>query len=182
MPTTRHFAVGIFRRAGGFSLLEVTIAGLLSTVLLVMIGNVWRSFSLATRRQLDDVGLASDARLAQESFRRDLAGHLPGAAAGEPAVGRFVGRLCPQSGRLMLCFDGAPTNQTADWLAPDVVVEYSVENGQLLRTDNATNAVLVVAEGVATFAATEQSDGVRLDLTLQRRDLIRTYTWIARDP
>jgi hypothetical protein len=90
--------------------------------------------------------------------------------------------MSPAADQLLLCFDGSPVNETADWVSPDTVIEYGVINGQLIRSDNSTGSEMVVADGVANFEVTELSDGVRLELTLERRGLERTYSWITRDP
>lgn len=148
----------------------------------MMVANFWCSFSQAASENLADIAIAAEARLAHETFRRDFSGCLPGVNTGTRTLGRCVGRLRPQGDYLMLCFDGSPVNQIADWNSPDTVVEYTLENGQLLRSDNQSDTVLVVADGVMEFTVTEHSDGLTLELTLERQDLSRTYTWRTQDP
>jgi prepilin-type N-terminal cleavage/methylation domain-containing protein len=166
----------------GFSLIEIMIAAVLSTMLLLMVSNMWFSLGRSAAGNAADVALTAEARLAGESFRRDFSGCLPGAVTGTKRLGRFVGRMSPAGDQLLLCFDGSPANGTADWNAPDTVIEYSLQGDQLIRSDSQTGAEIVVADGVTSFDVEELSDGVRLDLTLQRRDISRTFNWITQDP
>jgi type II secretory pathway component PulJ len=165
-----------------FSLIEVMIAAVLSTLLLLMVSNMWLSLGRSAANNAADVALTAEARLAEETFRRDFGGCLPGVSTGAKYVGRLVGRMSPAGDQLLLCFDGSPVNGAADWVWPDTVIEYSVRDGQLLRSDSQSGCESVVADGVIAFIVQERSDGVRLDLTLQKRDLDRSYTWITQDP
>ena len=69
--------------------------------------------------------VAAEARLAIESFRRDFGGSLPDLRAGERNQWRLVGRLVPSVDELRLCFD-ADQDASADWIAPDRVITYSL--------------------------------------------------------
>jgi hypothetical protein len=125
--------------------------------------------------------LAADAGLTLETLRRDLGGHLPGTATGEKQRGRMVGRLILGDDRLMLCFDGPPVNGVADWTKRDDVVVYEVASEKLVRTDNSGNEPFVVADGVERLRIADLGSGIRLELTLRRRDLSRTYTLVTQD-
>jgi prepilin-type N-terminal cleavage/methylation domain-containing protein len=166
----------------GFSLVEVSVATLLSSLLLLMVSSVWFSFGRATRGNVADADLAAEARLTAEAFRRDFSGYRPDAAPGDKQLGRLVGRTIVGGERLLLCYDGAPINKSADWADPDRVVEYGVVEGQLQRIDSDTGATVVVADNVAGLAITDLGTGVRIELTLEQTDVQQTYTWITQDP
>ena len=74
------------------------------------------------------------------------------------------------------------TNEVADWNPPDSIVEYRLSGADLLREDKATGDVFLAASGVEAFAVTDIGGGLRIELTLRRRDLTRTYTFVSQDP
>lgn len=179
-PDRTHPVPG--RRRGGFSLVEVTIAALLSSMLLLMVAGMWQSIGRSTRANLASVALATEARLAAEAFRRDFSGQFAGGQPGDKRLGRLVGRMIVDGNHLRLCYDGAPPNGEADWAEPDQVVEYFVDQQQLLRTDSQSAGALVVADGVIQFTVTDWGTGVRIELTLQHGNDQRIYTWVTNDP
>jgi prepilin-type N-terminal cleavage/methylation domain-containing protein len=166
----------------GFSLSEVMIAALLSAFLLLMVSGMWSALGRSMAENVADGHVAADAALALETLRRDLSGNLPGANTGGKQQGRLVGRLVVGGNQLRLCFDGAPTNGEADWTAPDNVVVYELDNGQLVRTEQGTSGVFVAADGVEQFLVTDEGSGVRIELSLSRRGASRTYTFVSQDP
>jgi type II secretory pathway component PulJ len=170
------------QRQRAFSLPEVMIAALLSAFLLLMVSGMWSALGRSMAENVADGHVAADAALALETLRRDLSGNLPGANTGEKQQGRLVGRLVVGGEQLRLCFDGAPTNGEADWTGPDVVVVYELDTDHLVRTDQGTGTVFVVAHGVEQFLVTDEGTGVRIDLSLSRRGASRTYTFVSQDP
>jgi hypothetical protein len=158
------------------------VAAFLSTVLMLMVSGMWFSFGRVMSENVADAALTSDARLVFETIRRDFSGQLAGVKTGEKSLGRLVGRMIVGGDRLLLCYDGAPVNENADWSSPDSVVEYRLDNNQLLRIDAALGATVVIADGVTKFSATALRSGVRIELTIRRRAVERTYTLITRDP
>jgi hypothetical protein len=144
---------------------------------------MWLSFGRSLTSTARQVRAFGEAALALETLRRDLDGYLPGAETGEIETGRCVGRLVTGGGtQLRLCFDGSPPNGAADWAAPDRVVLYEVRDGQLVRDDQQTGAVFVAADNAGEFQVVEQSGGVRIELTVNNRDMSRNYTFIVHDP
>jgi type II secretory pathway component PulJ len=171
------------RRRGGFSLVELMIVATMTSVLLIMISGFWTSFGRSLADGVAQARTAGEATLALETLRRDLSGHLPGTTTGLQPVGRYVGRLVTDGGtRLMLCFDGAPANGSADWASPDTVITYEVQDGRLVRLDQQTMGTFVVADRVDQFLVVDQGDRLRIDLTVTFRDFTNTYTLIAQDP
>ena len=147
-----------------------------------MVSGMWQSIGRSTRDNLASVALATEARLAAEAFRGDFAGQFAGGAPGDKQLGRLVGRMIVGGDRSGCVTTVRPLNGAADWADPDQVVEYFVDQAQLLRTDTQTGAALVVADGVTQFAVTDLGTGVRLALTLQHGTEQRTYTWVTIDP
>jgi len=165
-----------------FSLVEVMIAAMLSAGLLVMVSGIWMGLGRAAAENIADSQMAGDAQLAMETLRRDLSGHLPGATSGRAEQGRLVGRLIVGGDQLKLCYDGGAANGAADWSSPDVVVDYDVDGSNLVRFDDTTGTAFVAATGVEQFLVSDLGSGVRIELTLRRRNNSRTYTFISRDP
>ena len=122
------------------------------------------------------------AHFALESFRRDLAGSLPEDQNGAKLQGMMVGSLVTSDARLLLCFDGKPMNEIADWAAPDRVIVYEVQAGQLIRTNQQSGTAFVVADEVSGFSVTQLVSGLRIELTVARGNFTRTYTLISQDP
>ena len=126
--------------------------------------------------------VVSAAQFALESFRRDLTGNLPENPNGTKLEGKMVGTLVTVDARLLLCYDGDPLNEIADWAAPDRVMVYEVQGGQLIRTDQQSGAAFVVANNVSDFTVTQLASGLRIELTFERGNFTRTYTLISEDP
>lgn len=163
----------------GVSLVEVLISAMLSTWLLLMLSSWWFNWGRMLRDNVADIDLAGEARLALETLGRDFGGCLPGTTSGPKALGRCVGQMVIGGDCVRLCYDGAPTNGEADWASPDTVIEYNLHDGQLLRSNLQTGTVLVAATGVTRFAVTHTGAGLRIEFTLQRRQLQRAYTLVT---
>jgi hypothetical protein len=126
--------------------------------------------------------LAQEANLALESLNRDLSGYLPGAGTGDKPRGRLVGRLAVGGTQLLLCFDGEPINDTADWAAPDAVISYQLQGDQLVRHNQQDGTNFTVAENVDDLQFTERIDGLDIQLTFRHRDVTKSFTIISQDP
>ncbi|MHC4179931.1 MAG: hypothetical protein ACYSWU_20685 [Planctomycetota bacterium] len=148
----------------------------------LLISGAWRGLGRSSVDAFVRCRVAQEANLAVESLVRDLGGSLAGQTTGEKQIGRAVGRSVVDNSALWLCFDGEPADGAADWGPPDTVIVYEVQGGQLIRSNQQTGVALPVADKVSQMQLTEQIGGVRIDLTLQYRDLTRTYTIEARDP
>jgi type II secretory pathway pseudopilin PulG len=171
------------RRARGFSLVELMVVAAMTGFLLMMMSGMWRAFGRSLMETSDQARLLSEADLAVETLRRDFCGYLPDSDSGPLPAGKLLTRLVVAGGtRLLLCFDGPPADGVANWTAPDVVVSYLVQDGQLVRVDYQAGSVFVVADGVEQFSVVEQAGGVSIQLTIRRRDLSRTYNFVVVDP
>ncbi len=158
------------------------LVGGLMSLLVLLISGAWRGLGRSSADAVVRCRVAQEANLAVESLARDLGGNLADRVTGEKTLGRAVGRLVVAGTQLWLCFDGQPANGEPDWGPPDTVIVYEVQGGQLVRSDQQTGVAVTVADNVSQMQLTEQIDAVRVDLTLQYRDLARTYTIVAKDP
>ncbi len=169
-------------RSRGFSLVELMVVAAMTSFLLLMMSGMWRAFGRSLIETSDQARLLCEADLAVETLRRDFCGYLPASDTGDLKAGKLLARLVIGGGSgILLCFDGPPANGVADWAAPDVVVSYVVQQGQLLRVNQQAGTVFVACEGVELFSAVEQADGVLIQLTVRRRDISRTYTFVVQD-
>jgi type II secretory pathway pseudopilin PulG len=169
-------------RHRGFTLTEIMLVGGLMSLLVLLISGAWKGLGRSSTDAVVRCRVAQEANLALESLTRDLGGGLAGQIAGDKRLGRAVGRLVVGGSQLWLCFDGEPVDGVADWGPPDTVIIYEVQGNRLVRCDQQTEVATVVADKVNQMQLTEQMGGVRIELTLQYRDLTRTYTIVARDP
>jgi hypothetical protein len=166
-------------------MLELMIVCGLAALLAVILGSTWSALGRPALDADTRCRIVHEASLATSSLARDLAGSLADAQGriGGRADGRLVGRLQPSGDQLWLCFDGgSPPNGSADWAAPDTVIVYTVQDGALVRTVQATGATYTIAQNVQSLATTDLGDRVQIALTFQFRDLTQTYTFIAIDP
>ena len=176
MPTVR------LRRQTGFTLIEVMVVTTTMAFLSMLIAGIWAGLVRSSTDTIAQARLVSAAQFALESFRRDLAGNLPEDQSGAKLQGMMVGTLVTADDRLLLCFDGEPMNETADWAAPDTVIVYEVQAGRLMRADQQSGTDFVVADNVTDFSVTQLAGGLRIELTLERGTFTRTYTLISQDP
>ena len=168
--------------APGFTLTEVMIVSVLMSFLVVLLSSAWAGFGRPTAEVVARCRLAQEANLAAESLLTDLAGNLADQPAGTRRAGREVGRMVVAGSELRLCFDGQPTDGTADWAAPDTVVVYDVQSGNLVRANQLTGTVIVVAGNVDQMLLTQEADGLHVQLTFVYRGMSRTFTMVAKEP
>ncbi len=176
LPTVR------LRRQTGFTLIEVLVVTATMAFLSMLIAGLWSGLVRSSSYTIAQARLVSSAQFALESLRRDLAGNLPEDQSGAKLQGTMVGSLVTVDDRLLLCFDGVPLNQTADWAAPDTVIAYEVQVGQLIRTNQQSGTAFVVADNVSGISVTQLATGLRIELTVERGTITRTYTLISQDP
>ena len=170
------------RRFSGFTLTEVMLVGGMMSFLALLISGAWRGLGRSSVDTVVRCRVAQEANLAVDSLARDLGGSLADQISGEKQIGRAVGRLVVDGSALWLCFDGDPADGLAGWGPPDTVITYEVQGSQLIRSNQQTGIALPVADKVGQMQLTEQIDELRIDLTLQYRDLTRTYTIITKAP
>ena len=62
------------------------------------------------------------------------------------------------------------------------MITYYEQDNRLIRTNGTTGTAFTVAENVKQFKVIDQGTGVRIELTLESRDINRTYTLVTQDP
>jgi len=169
-------------RRGGFTLMEMTLVGGLMSLLVVLIAASWTALGRPSYDAAIRGRMTLEANLAAESLVRDLGGGLVGDASGKLPEGRLVGRTIVLGTQLLLCYDGSPANGLADWVAPDKVIAYDLQSGQLIRTDQTASTQFAVAELVSNLTFTDLGGALQVDITFDYRDLTRVYTFEAKDP
>ena len=92
--------------------------------------------------------------------------------------------MLPTATQLHLCFDGgADPNGLPDWGEPDVLVEYSVVDGKLVRLDRSTGVQLALADYISNFTVQNVGEtGLRLFLEVRRAGLTRSVTLMWTRP
>jgi hypothetical protein len=172
-------------RRRGFSLAELSVTSVLMVMLTAVLANAWTGLGQPLLQTMHRGRLALESNLAAACLARDLGGCLPG---DQGVVGRksnyvLVGRTQPGGIELWLCFDGGNSpNGVADWVAPDVVITYSVVDNTLVRSDQSTGTVFVVAKHVQSLALADLGGQVEITLTFAYRNASQTYTLVAKDP
>ena len=167
-------------RRSGFSLLEVTIGSALAAIVAVMASGVAFDVSRHLADNITETQVACESRMAIESLRRDFGGCCPDATGGDRSKWRLVGRMIPSAQEIRLCYD-SDRDATADWIAPDRVVTYTLSNGRLIRTDQLTGNVYTVARFVDDINITVGSGEITILIDFQIGNFTETYTFIAQD-
>ena len=168
------------KRRRGFSLLEITIASIMTASIVLMASGVAVDVTRHMAANIAETQVAAEARLAIESLRRDLSGACPDETLGDRSEWRLVGRLIPNVNELRLCFD-ADQDATADWVAPDRVVIFTLDSGNLLRTDLLTKNEYVVARHVDDVEFVAASGQIEITIDFQFGGFSETYTFATSD-
>jgi type II secretory pathway component PulJ len=168
--------------AGGFTVMEMMIVCAMTTLLAVMFSMAWSGLGQPSADALVRCQVAQEAQLATASLATDLGGSLPGQVTGTKQAGQLVGCMIVGGSQLRLCFDGGGLNGVADWVSPDTVIRYYVEDGKLIRWNETADTLFYVASNVESLVPSELGSEVRIDLTFTFRDVSQVYTLIAENP
>lgn len=168
------------RTRRGFSLLEITIASIISAIVVLMASGVAVDISRHMAANIIETQVAAEARLAIESFRRDFTGSSLDMMQGDRAEWRLVGRMIPNANELRLCFD-ADQDATADWVAPDRVIIYSLDGDQLIRTDQVSGNTYTVARLVDDIEFTIGVGEINIAIDFQAGDFTESYVFATSD-
>ena len=158
------------RRAAGFTLAELLLASVLMMGVSVVIAQTWRYLAVDIIDLRTRVRLSQELRIAFESISQDM-----GAVVGATPVGGDSMLLCQDSGK-------TPNGQ-ADWGEPDIVVQYYISDGKLIRNDQSTGTEIVIASDVSNFTVENLTDSVLLMIVeVQRGGVTRKATFIWSSP
>lgn len=157
-------------KAAGFTLAELLIVSVLMMGLAMVTAKVWRFLSADMADLAARVRLNQELRFAVEGLREDM-----GAAVGATPVG---------AGGVLLCKDGGATpNGVADWVEPDIVVEYYLFDGKLFRLDQSSGTEIVIADDVSGFTIEDVTASLmRMVVEVQRSGVTRQATLMWSRP
>lgn len=164
----------------GFSLLEVTIGAVLAGAVAIMAAGVTFDVTRHLANNIVETQVAAEARLAIESFRRDFGGSSPDLRTGERNEWRLVGRLVPSIDELRLCFD-ADQDASADWIAPDRVITYSLDGNRLVRSDSISGDLFTVARYVDDVQFVIAAGRIEISIDFSIGNFTETYSFVTAD-
>ena len=158
----------LWQRFGtGFTILELQVVAILMVIVMLIITQFWKWFLPSVTEMIAREHILCEARIAMQNLAADF-----GSAVGVTPIG---------NNRLVLCKDGGDfPNGLADWAPPDVLVDYSIVNNTLQRSNLSTGAEFTVADGILGFTI-EEGPPLRITLELQRQDATRqlVFMWSA---
>jgi type II secretory pathway pseudopilin PulG len=185
------------QRRRGFSLVEVTVACVLTAFLATMLSTTWRLVMPSTADLIVWGQVFQELDVAVTALSRDIGGSLPdNGHVGTKGQGMLLQcrKVTDVDGdHFQMCFDSASPNGNADWGSPDTVVDYHVDaaDRKLIRSCGTT--AFTVARNVDSILVTPVTisgvDYFQIDLTLScdvkstHKALTRKCTLIAKkDP
>src|SRR5216110_323152 len=124
-------------RRRGFTLLELMVVGMIGTLIVAIIANLWRWYGKSVAEQQSAVMLAQEMKIASEAIAQDY-----GPALASRTLDGITVQIDIDSG-----------NGVADWAAPDTVIQYAVANGILFRQDLTNTSTIAVASYMESMSA-----------------------------
>ena len=168
------------RKRRGISLLEVTIGTMMASMIAVMATGVAVDVTRHMADNIAETQIASEARMAIESLRRDFSGSSLDETSGDPDTWRLVGRMIPSVNELRLCFD-SDRDASADWIAPDRVVIYTQIGNRLVRSDLISGSSYTVARHVDDVQFIAASGEITVLIDFAFGNATETYTMVTSD-
>jgi hypothetical protein len=162
------------------SLLEITIGSMMAATLAVMASGVAFDLSRHFAANIAETQVAAEARLAIESLRRDFGGSLPEVRSGERSQWRLVGRMIPNLDELRLCFDSSQ-DASADWIAPDRVITYTLQGDRLIRSDAVSGNTFTVARYVDDVQFVVAGGEITITIAFDLAGFSETYSFVTAD-
>jgi prepilin-type N-terminal cleavage/methylation domain-containing protein len=174
-------------RRRGFTVVELIVVSMLTTILAVILSSIWRGLCIPALDASARCRIALEANPAAASLARDLGGSLadPAGRPGGANDGRYVGRVLTPPSTLRLCFHGGTSaDMTPRWAAPDTVISYQLQGDQLIRTNEATGVAVTIASSLSALEIAPLPDGSGLDISMAFtvRDLSLSYHLVTVDP
>jgi prepilin-type N-terminal cleavage/methylation domain-containing protein len=131
------------RRRSGFTMLELLVVAMLGAILITFVSNVWRWYGHAANHIQVTAHLERELRLAADAIAADF---------GPSLAARTV-----DGSNVQFDFD-TDSNAAAQWDTPDTVIEYVVQNGNLVRRDLSSGNEVPMAANISEVTA-EVVDG-----------------------
>ena len=127
-----------------------------------VVAQMWRSFSIDLTELGARARLVQELRLTTESLGEDM--------------GPAVGAVRMADDHLLICRDGGP-DYNGLWDDQDVLVEYYLRDGKLIRHDQASNGEIVIAESIASFGVEDVTPALlQIAIEARRSGLSRQVT------
>ncbi len=154
----------------GFTILELLIVALLMVMVTMIIAQFWRWILPSITDLNARWHILRENRLALQNLASDF--------------GSTVGIVPVNSEQLMLCQDGGDfPNGLADWSAPDRLVDYSLVNTKLIRSDISSGMEVTVADCVSGFEVELVSPTLlRISLELSSYNVTRQMVFFWSQP
>ena len=130
----------------GFTLLELLVVGVLGILVVKLSTDAARWYVVSVHEINVSTQLNKQLKLASEAIAQDAGGML----------------AMRTSNGSDLEFDIDDGDSTAQWTGPDTVVQYTINNGLLLRHDLLLDEQTVVAREITAFTTT--ANGAYLDV------------------
>ncbi len=154
----------------GFTILELLIVALLMVMVTMIIAQFWRWILPSITDLNARWHILRENRLAMQNLAFDF--------------GSTVGIVPVSSEQFMLCQDGGDyPNGLPDWSAPDKLVDYSLVNTKLVRSDIASGMEVTVANCVSGFEVEQVSPTLlRISLELSSYNVTRQMVFFWSQP
>ena len=162
-----------------FSLLEVTVAAMMSSLVVVLASAVAVDISRGFTEGIAQSRIATEFRIMTGTLQRDFAGSLPEARTGAVKQWRWVGLQVVSDTELRLCFD-ADQDGSVDWL-DDRVITYLLDDGQLVRNDSFSGTDFVVAENISFLRFSIDSGTIITDFEISLGGFNEAFTYVTAD-
>jgi type II secretory pathway component PulJ len=173
----------MLRTRRGFTVLEATVASTLVGFQALLIAAAWSGLGRPLRDTTALVEIQEEAQRAANFLAEDFGGQIDSALLGKKKKGKKAGKMAVGQAQLRLCFDGgSDPNGVADWADPDTVVTYSLQSGELLRTNQSTGGVAMVARYVEEVKVKDQGNGMSVEITFDHQGVRRKYVFLGMDP
>lgn len=162
-----------------FSLLEVTIAAMLSSLVVILASTVAVDIGRGFTEGIAEARIATEFRILTGTLQRDFAGSLPEARTGPVKQWRLVGRQLVSDTELRLCFD-ADEDGSVDWV-DDRIITYLLDDGQLIRSDSVSGTEFVVAENLSFLEFSIDAGMIMTDFQISLGNFDEPFTYVTAD-
>jgi prepilin-type N-terminal cleavage/methylation domain-containing protein len=164
----------------GFTLTEMVVAAVLTTLVMMLLAVTWMSFGRPALEVEARARIEQEGILAAQALSCDLGGFLgdgPG-RTGTLSQYPFVDWDLSNSDILLVNFRGASSGNV-------VVISYQLQGDQLIRSNSATGVTTTIARYVTRFAVgpySENSNWAQVQITVAYRYFTSTFTVIGVTP
>jgi prepilin-type N-terminal cleavage/methylation domain-containing protein len=155
-------------RRCGFTLLELLIVAMLGTLVIGFLGNAWRWYARSINDAHISAQLSRELKLAAEAIAQDYGPAL--------AVRGVDGTS------FQFDIDSSGGDSVAQWDAPDTVIEYIVQGGNLVRRNLADGTEVPMAGNITDLSAQDVEGHLNVHLVAGYRTTEQDLTLVFEDP